>query len=925
LGQGGRISQRPFICEHALSKADISNFRRPISHRKVKELSKCAWLSTCFKTVLLLPWGTVAFNICKKQVPRFFILWIDVFFFKRQTPVRYLPKRQCVNLGSQTKNELQPGRGLMRTLLQDLRYSFRQLIKLPGFTLTAVISLALGIGATTAVFSVVYAILLDPFPYRAPERLIHLALFTPKGFIGGWAYLTGSQWQTIRTSPVVEDSFLSGPQDMMITGAEFPENVSAVQMSSNAFQFLGVPPALGRNLQSSDAVDGHDPQPVTELGYKFWQRRFNADPAILGKAIQLDHKSYVIVGVAAPRLTWSDGDLYLPMKISSDQSRNYFTEVRLKPGISHAQADAALQPLFKQFAKETPKNFPTGNVRLHVMGINEDFVNQLGGTLYLLFSAVALLLAIGCGNVSILQLARATRRQQEFVVRSALGASRTRMVRQLLTESMLLSLTGAALGVLIAYKSLGAIVANLPQFSFPHEAAIRINLPVLLFSVTVALATGILFGLWPALQLSKPEISQMMQSGSRKVSMGVRGRRLHGLLIAGQIALTLLMMAGACAAIAGFLHLVRRPLGYDPHNVKRIGIPVHEGAYKTREERIAYFDALRSKIAGVPGITMTAISTNATPPNNGAETRFEILGKPSAQDQKVRLNFVNQDYFLLLHIPLAHGRIWDQDEDHRGALVAVINQTLARQYFPGQDPVGHGIKLPDLPAQTPPGFLAPGADGWLQIAGVIEDKVDDGLASPTLPEIFIPDTLFVPMWTQVLVRSEIPLPNLLHPVQAAVSSVNHDQLVSSYSQDLDAMIRREPEWARGHLLSWLFAAFAGLALALAAVGIYSVVSYTVAQRTNEFGIRIALGAQRSHVLRIVFRSVFASVVGGVLAGILLTLALNRVLASWAAESSSDPLLLLASAGVLALVAALACTVPARRAAGLDPMKAIRYE
>jgi predicted permease len=813
----------------------------------------------------------------------------------------------------------------MRTVLQDLRYSFRQLIKMPGFTLTSVLSLALGIGATTAVFSVLYAILLDPYPYTSPDRMAHMRLLTPKGDLGTYVNLTPGQWLELRKSPVVEDAFLSDGNNQTVTGGELPEDVTAAASTSNMFQFLGVPALLGRGLQPSDAPDGQDPQSVAVLGYKFWQRHFNADPKIVGKTIELNHKTYAIVGVAPQRFAWNDGDVYVPMKIDGDQIHAYFPEIRLKPGITHAQADAALQPLIASFIKQTPRHFPPDQVKLQVVGLNEQFVKDLGGTLYLLFGAVALLLLIGCGNVSILLLARATAREHEFAVRSAIGASRVRIIRQLLTESLLLSLSGAALGLLLAYKSLDFIVANLPEQSFPHEASIHINVTVLLFSILVASATGILFGLWPALQLSRPEVSQVMQSTTRKTTHGVSSRRIHAALIAGQIALTLIMLSGAGAAIEGFLRLAHRPLGYDPRNVMSVGIPIHEGAYKTWAERAAYFSQLRDKVAAVPGVTMAAISSNATPPSNGANNPFEILGKPSAQDQKAGINLVSQEYFPILHISMAQGRIWDDGENRRGALLAVVNETLARRYFPAGDAVGHSIRIPGIPVQPPFLLLAPGADGWLQIVGVVHDKLDDGLSSPIRPELFIPDTLVTTMYTQVLVRSNVPPLTLLHAVQLTVNSVDRDQQTNGRVHDLEQWIQDMPEWARGHLISWLFGAFAALALVLAAVGLYSVVSYTVVQRTNELGIRIALGAARSHVLRMVFRSSAASVVTGVAGGLLLTLALNRLMANWSSQSARDPLLLLGAAGVLVLVAVAASALPAWRAARIDPMTAIRYE
>ena len=812
----------------------------------------------------------------------------------------------------------------MHTLLQDFRYSWRQLIKSPGFALTAILSLALGIGATTAVFSVVYAVLMNPYPYAAPDRMVHMRLIDPAGK-QRMAGLTAAQWQVIRKSPVVEDAFISDDWSLTVTGHDLPEDVNGVYVTSNTFNFMGVPPALGRSLVPSDAVDGQDPQPVAVLSYKFWQRHFNGDTAVVGQTIQLVRNNYTIVGVAAPRFTWDDADVYLPLKVTQDPVRAFYVGLRLKPGVTHQMADAVLTPLIDQFRKETPDHFPKGNYHFAVVGLNDDFLRDLGGTLALLFSAVALLLAIGCGNVSILLLARGTARMHEFAVRAAIGASRRRIVRQLLTEALMLSLTGTALGVLLAYRLLAVIIAMLPQYSFPHEAAIEINMPVLAFSVGVALLTGILFGMWPALQLSHPEVSQVMQSSTRRIAGGVRGRATNNVLIAGQIALTLLMLAGAAAAMEGFVKLLHTPLGYDPHNVMSIGIPVHDGSYKTWAERTAYFELLRKRVAAVPGVTMAAISTNATPPSNGAQLTVQILGKPPQDDQKIRVNMVSPGYFPILHIQLEQGRIWDETENHNAAHLAVINQTMARTYFPNGDAIGHSFKVPDM-KNIPPYNLSPtDAPEYLQIVGIIADKRDDGLRNPILPEAFIPYTLNLRMGTQILVRSDVPPLSLLHTVATQVNSVDPDQQIGSFAEDLDHWISTQPEWQQEHLVAWLFGAFAVLALALAAVGLYSVVSYTVAQRTNEFGIRMALGAQRTHVLRIVFSSTLLSVGSGILAGIVLTLASQKILAQWAEGSSRSPLILLASVIVLGAVALFASALPARRASKVDPMTALRYE
>lgn len=811
----------------------------------------------------------------------------------------------------------------MNTLLQDLRYALRQLIHSPGFALAAVVSLALGIGATAAVFSVVWAVLMNPYPYAAPDRMVHMRI-TDKTGQERYFGLTGQQWQVLRKSPAVEDAFMTDQWNLTVTGHDLPEDVNGDYATSNTFQFLGAPPVLGRGLLPSDAVDGHDPEPVAVLSYKFWRRHFSGNPDVIGKTLQLVHKNYTIVGVAASRFTWNDADVYLPLKVTQDPVRAYETELRLKPGVSHAAAAAALTPLIHEFAKETPKHFPRDAYTFSVVGLNDDFVKQLGGTLALLFSAVALLLAIGCGNVSILLLARGTARQHELALRSAVGATRRRIVRQLLTEALLLSFTGAILGVLLAYKTIAVIVALLPPYSFPHEAAIQMNLPVLLFSVGVALFTGVLFGLWPALRLSRPDVGQVMQSGSRRVAGRLGGRATNNTLIAGQIALTLLMLAGAGAAIQGFLRTMHIPLGYDPHNVMSVGIPIHDGTYKTWGERAAYFDQLQKKVATISGVTMTAISSNATPPANGFPTHVEFLGKTAQDEQKVLVNLVSPAYFPVLRIPLAQGRIWDETENRNGAHVAVINQTMARRYFPGGDAIGHSLKVPELQDVPPYNLTAPDGAGWLQIVGVVADKLDDGLRKPIKPEVFLPYTISMGMYTQILVRSEVSPLTLLHAVGAQVNSVDADQQINGQVQDLEHWITTQPEVQQEHLVAWLFGLFAALGLVLAAVGLYSVVSYTVAQRTSEFGIRMALGAPRAHVLGIVFASTVMSVGCGMAAGLVLTLSLQRLLAHWAEGSSRDPLVVVAAAILLTLVAVVACAIPARRASRVDPVTALRY-
>jgi len=812
----------------------------------------------------------------------------------------------------------------MPTFIQDLRYGLRQLQRSPGFTATAILSLALGIGATTAVFSVVYAVLLDPYPYANSDRMVHLVAKDKAGE-DRWFGLTGPQYQQYRRAQLVESAVAEDQWNLTTSGGDLPEDVNAVYFTGNGFNHFGVPALLGRGLIPADAPDGQDPQPVAVLGYKFWQRHYNGGRDVVGKAIQLVHKNYTIVGVVPPRFTWGDGDVYLPLKLTADPARTYAIDTKLKPGVSHEAADAEFQSLMEQFAKETPTHFPSEAFRVKVQGLNERFVHELGNTLILLLGAVGLLLAIGCSNVSILLLARGTAREHEFAVRAAVGASRLRLLRQLLTESLVLSLSGAVLGVLLAYRTVAFIVTLLPQFSFPHEAAIAINLPVLCFSVALAVFTAVFFGLSPAWQLSRPELGQVMQGTSHKVMGSIRGRRMHNALIAGQIALTLLLMAAAGAAIQGFFELNRSHLGYNPHNVMSVGIPVHDHSYVTWEKRAAYFDQLLSKVAAMPEVTMAGLSTNATPPSNGWDNKFEILGKPAPEQQHARLNFVSPEYFPLLEIPLARGRMWSKSEVMHGARLALINQTMASQYWPNGDAIGHQIRMPDLKAEPPITVAIQGIDQWLEIVGVVADALDDGLGEPVKPGIYVPYTLFMAPWTQILVRTQVPPLSILHGVRAQIHSVDADQQASGHVRSLEDWIKEQREWAQQHLIAMLFGAFAFLALALAAVGLYSVVSYSVAQRTNEFGIRMALGATSGDVLRIVFASITLSVGSGLATGVLLSLALNRLVSQWARGGSIHMSVLFGVTLLMVSVAAVACIVPARRASSVDPMKALRYE
>jgi predicted permease len=810
------------------------------------------------------------------------------------------------------------------SLIQDLHYGQRQLVKSPRFTLAAVFSLALAIGATTAVFSVIYAALLNPYPYPTANRIVRMTVASetaPDETIE----LNGAQVMQLQQLRPVESVLAMDYQAMIVTGRDVPENVNEIGLISTGFNDLGLPPLLGRGIEPSDAIEGRDPQPVVVLSFKFWQKHFFGDPTVLGKTLELNRKTYTIVGVAAPRFIWYSADVYLPLKLTSDPGKRLMVDILLRRGVTRAAADAAFEPVLEQFARDQPKQFPD-HFKVHLEGLNEWVVRQIGMTLYLLLGGVTLLLAIGCGNVSILLLARGAARQQELAVRSAIGAKRSRIVRQLITESLLLAGVGAGLGVAMAYGILAGIRLLLPRYAFAPEVVIHINVPVLLFSIAIAMATGIASGLWPALKLSRPEISQFAQSGTRRVAGSVHGRRTQNALIAGQIALTLLLLAGAGSAIEGFTRLLHVPLGYDPHGVMSAGIPLHEGSITSWTARATYFEQLRTKVAATPGVTMASISTNATPPSSGWFTKFDILGRTEAGAQMASLELIGPGYFPTLRIPVMEGRIWSQTENQDGALVAVINQTMAQRYFPNGDAIGSSLKLPEIENRPPAELSVPNlADSWIPIIGVVGDSRDDGLRNPIRPAIYIPYTLHMSMGTQILIRTRVSPLTLVHAVRKQVSEVNPDQQAYGEMDDLEKWISDEPEWQQEHLVSWIFGGFAVLALLLAAVGLFSVVSYTVAQRTNEFGIRMALGAPRGHVLGIVFLSTLASLTGGILTGVALIFALNRIVARWVAGNAHDPVVLLGGTFALVLVAGIASTLPALRASRVDPMTALRCE
>jgi predicted permease len=808
----------------------------------------------------------------------------------------------------------------MGNLLQDVRFAFRQFRQSPGFVLAAILSLALGIGASTAIFSVVYAILVNPYPYRNNDRMVHVELKDKNGR-GPLLIVNRSEAQQLHSASSIEDFFLQSGNTRNLTGADFPVSVNVGTYSSNLFDFMGVPLLLGRGFSSADVPNGA-PAPVAVLSYLFWQKQFGGNREILGKSIELDHGLYTVIGVAAPRFTWGDSDVYLPDLPTVDPHDLWNAFIRLKPGVKHETAAGEIQVLLDRFTQSDPKDFRK-DMRVSIVTLNQEVLGRFSGTLVLLFGAVMALLLIGCANVSILLLARGTARQHELAVRVSVGAERSRLIQQLLTEAILVSSAGALFGIVAAYFGVGTLSAMVPYYSFPHEAAIQVNAMVLLFCALLALLTGALAGISPAWQLSRPALSQLIQSSSGKHSGSARGRLMHRLLIAGQLALTLLLMTGAGAAIKAFKSLTHTPLGFDPNNVFALDVNFPRGSNPTWQQRMQAQETIRNAIEQTPGVSSASVSTTWFPGFGGFYAKIELQSKPTLADPQAVLTLVSPQILSTLRLPLISGRMFDDAEDMRAAHLALVNQAFVKQYLGDADPIGQHVRSPMLKVEQPNLVSPESPDSWLEVIGVVGDARNDSLIHPVRPAIFLPYSFVLPTDMQILARSGGDPTSVIRSVKQHLREMN-PELVAGQDRTLNWWLDTQG-WGRERFIATLFSLFAALALILAATGLYSVVSYAVTQRTQEMGIRMSLGAQPSTIIRLVLTSTATTLAAGLVVGFALSLALYRIISSWAGGSSRDLIVLVVSALLLTLVATIACLVPAYRAATIDPMRALRLE
>jgi predicted permease len=853
-------------------------------------------------------------------------------------PAEEARRKAHIDLGQPaTQNETYRhaiGLRLFDELGGDVAYGLRALRCNPGFAAVAVLSLALGIGATTAMFSLIYAVLLHPFPYAGADRIVNPVMINqqhPDQW--SWLSLNKAQLDDLRLAAPVDSALGFSPSHMEITGGGLPEDISGVYLTENAGTFFGVRSLLGRNIEPSDAENGG--HAIVVLNYHFWQGHFGGDPHVIGRTLEINHAPYTIVGVMPRSFAFNDlsdvGDVYLPGSlmrgIANVPQMEYLPWLKLRPHVTLAAANAAIEPLVRQFTKGHPE---PDHWHFALEPIIAPFQQETGQSLTLLLAGVVLLLTIGCANCSILLLARGRSRQHELAIRGAIGASRWRIVRQLLVEAIVISSAGAVLGVAASYW-LARLPLLLSPDSFPAESVIRINAPILAFSAGLALLCGILFGLVPALRLSRHDSARMLPG--RGVVAAPAGHR-WSLLIAAQVALTLLLMATAGGAIHSFLGLMRMPLGYEPANVMKLGIGLHIhdsdewSRIQSREARTAYVEQLREKVVSIPRVSTVAVAADATPPNPGAKSSFTIEGTGGGEQPEARVMLVDQRYFAALRIPLLQGRVWDADENTRGDFVAVVNHAFVKRYLFSSNAKDRRLRIPALTGRGRYAATSAQSTAWRQIIGVVGDARNDGVERPVVPAIYVPYTTVMPNYVQFFVRTQGDPLARLHSIRAAIASVAPGQQISSSSFNgtftLNEAIERDEQYSRQRLFSILFGIFSAVALALALVGIFSVVAYSVAQRTTEFGIRLALGAPRAHVLWIAARIALVSAAAGIVIGLTLDSFLGAVLAHWM-QNAFVAGSLFAAAALLALSALLACLFPARHAIAVPPAEALRYQ
>jgi putative ABC transport system permease protein len=810
----------------------------------------------------------------------------------------------------------------MEILLQDLRYAFRLLTKSPVFTGIAILTLALGIGANTAIFSVVNAVLLRPLAFRDASRVILVAERNNYGVIST-SYENYQDWRD--QSHSFESLEATRGTTITLTGAGEPERLNARMMTAGIFPLLGADARLGRTFRAEEDRAGGSP--VVLLSYGLWQRRFGGSSEVIGKSMTLDAQPYTIVGVLPSGFELlQPADVFLPFtpwaKTLPDD-RNWhpgiFVVGRLKPGVSREQARTEMAGIAKRLEEQYPiYNTGTG---ADVVGLQEQMVQNIRPALLLLIGAVSFVLLIACGNVANLLLARAAVRGREVAIRTSMGASRWRVVRQLLTESVLISLAGGALGLLLAWSALGPLL-RISADSLPQAFSVGLDGWVLAFTLIVSLVTGLLFGIVPALRTAKLDLRETLNEGSRGSTEGPGQHRLRGSLVAVEIALAMLLLVGAGLLLRSFSRLQDIAPGFRADHLLVADLPLSQTTYAKPEQRFEFYDRLVERAKTLPGVRSAAAASFLPVSGGGGLLHFNISGRPpkSPHDYTATgYRTITPGYFETLGVPLLQGRFFRPADNEKGPAVVLINATMARTYFPGDNPLGKRIQVgatPDPDPQNP----------YMEVVGVVGDVLQ-GLGLDAKAEMYLPyrqaDQVLPVFQLSVVLRTASDPLIQASALRSALAEIDPNQplvRVRTMEDNMAATV------AQPRFRTWLIGIFAGLALLLAAVGIYGVMSYSVTQRTNEIGIRVALGAQPADVFRIIVGEGLRLALLGVAVGLVAALILTRVLQSFLfGISASDPLTFTGVAVLLTLVGVAASFFPARRATRVDPIVALRYE
>jgi predicted permease len=802
---------------------------------------------------------------------------------------------------------------LLTELWQDLRAGVRAIGRSPGFALTAVLSLALGIGATTTIFSVVHAVVMDPFPYRDPDRLVSVSVLGPDGR-GNWSTYTIDEYVALSESAAPFEAVIASTiTDVEVTGTGAPERLRGNYVSLNTFAVMGVAPLVGRTAGAADGQPGA--APVAVLGHRFWQRQFGGDPGVVGRTLRLNGTLRQVIGVMPRRFMWRGADVYLPTAYRRgspvDGVRTVHVMGRLRPGVSPARVESELRPLIASFRSVAPERFPA-EFRLHTESFSETFASDLGPVLGVLLAAVGLLLLIACGNVSNLQLARATAREREMALRASLGASRWRLVRQLLTESAVLAVAGVALGVALARFSLWAVTAVIPPGTIPDESHVRLNTPVLLFALGIAAASTLLFGLAPAWRLARTDAAQALRDG-RSAGAGARHARLRGILVAAELALALVLLVGTGLMARTLLGMQQVALTFDPARVLTMRLPLPDTRYPTPGDRFRFIQALLDRVQALPGVASASVDSGL--PFLGARgTRVTVAGQPP-DERSVLVHETTERYFDIQRLTVRSGRRLDHADVATTRRVGVVNRAFADRYFGSASPVGQSVRLEYLgrPPLSDP-------NPSVEVVGVIDDVRNVGVR-PLVPEIYVPVGLNGSL-AYVIVEGRVPPASLERVIRAQVTALDPEQPVTDV-RTLDVVID-EGLYARPRFSLLLLGTFAAAGLILAVVGVYGIMAYTVAQQRTEIGVRMALGASRRDVLRLVLGRGGRLVAAGTAAGIALALGATQLLRAqlWG-TSTHDPLAYGVVTAMLAGAALAACLAPALRAARTTPMAALR--